>query len=58
MLLTFLASFTVFIFAQCFSIWLTFVLHLWSRFSLVVWKIYRCFNVLHYFYVSVTDAAP
>jgi len=47
MILTFLASFTVFIFARCFSIWLTFVMHLWSRFSSVVWKIYRYFNVLH-----------
>jgi len=47
MLLTFLASFTVCIFARCFSIWLTFVMHLWSRFSSVVWKIYRYFNVLH-----------
>jgi len=47
MLLTFLANFTVFIFARCFSIWLTFVMHLWSRFSSVVWKIYRYFNVLH-----------
>jgi len=49
MLLTFLASFTVFIFARYFSIWLTFVMHLWSRFSSVVWKIYRYFNVLHSF---------
>ena len=52
MILTFLydfnvlASFTVFIFALCFSIWLTFVMHLWSTFCLVVWKIYRYFNVL------------
>ena len=42
-----LASFTVFIFALCFSIWLTFVMHLWSTFSSVVWKIYQYFNVLH-----------
>jgi len=33
-------------FARCFSIWLTFVMHLWSRFSSVVWKIYRYFNLL------------
>ena len=34
-------------FARCSSIWLTFVMHLWSRFSSVVWKIYWYFNILH-----------